>query len=90
MRNPAIDVTRCRRCRYLPKHKTTPRASKQRLEGVSDPGNNVHQAECERHSGPQPAPAETHMVQYVATSISVRIEDTQTRAEAYDRSHEGA
>ena len=66
---------------------TTPRASKQRLEGVSDLGNNVHQVECERHNGPPLAPAETHIAQYVATLISVRIEDIQSRAEAYGRSH---
>ena len=64
-----------------------PRASKQRLEGVADPDNNAHQAECERHIGPQPAPTETHIAQYVATSISARIEDVQKRAAAYDRPH---
>jgi hypothetical protein len=74
-------------CRHLPTHWTMPHASRQRLEGVSDPDNNAHQAECERHTGPQPTPAETHIVQYVAISISARFEDTQMRAGAYDRSH---
>jgi len=64
------------------------RVSKQRLEGVSVRDNNVHQVECERHNGPPLAPAETHIAQYVATLISARIEDNQTRAAAYDRPHE--
>ena len=69
------------------KHRTMPHASKQRLEGVSDHDNNLHQAECERHICPQPAPAEMHIAQYVATSISARFEDTQKGVEAYDKSH---
>jgi hypothetical protein len=87
MGNPAIGSNGHCRCRYLPTHRTMPHASKQRLEDVSGPDNNAHQAECERHTGPQPAPAETHIAQYVATSISARIQDVQTRAGAYDRSH---
>jgi hypothetical protein len=50
-----------------------PHASKQRLEGVSGPDNNAHQAECERHTGPQQAPAETHIAQYVARMVKKHI-----------------
>ena len=90
MGNPAIGANRHRRCRHLPTRRTMPHASRQRLEGVSGPDNNAHQAECERHTGPQPAPAETHIAQYVATSISARVEGTQMRAAAYDRPHQAS
>ena len=87
MGNPAIGSNRHCRCRHLPTHRTMRHASKQRLKGVSSLDNNAHQAECKRHTGPQPAPAETHIAQYVATSILARIEETQMPAGAYDRSH---
>ena len=67
MGNPVIGANRHHRHRYLPKNRTMPHASRQRLEGVSCRDNNAHQAECECHTGPQPAPAETHIAQYVAT-----------------------
>ncbi len=59
---------------------TMPRVSKQRLAGASDPNSNAHQAECDRHSGPRPARAETNIARYVATSFSARIENVQARA----------
>ena len=63
-----------------------PRAAKKRLEGAFNCDNNLHQAECERHNGPQSAPEETHIVQYAATLTSAQIEDAQTLSAAYDKS----
>jgi hypothetical protein len=76
-----VDVDTCQR------NNSMLRVSKQRQEGVSDHDNNVHQVECERHNDPPPAPAETHIAQYVATSTVARIEDDQMRAAAHDRPH---
>ena len=87
MGNPVIGANRHRRCRHLLKAQNYATRLKARQEGVSDRDNNAHQAECERHTGPQPAPAETHIAQCVAILISARIEGTQMRTGAYDRSH---
>ena len=55
------------------------------LASASDPNDNAHQAEGERHSGRRRARAEMHTARYAATSAVVRIADVHAPATTHDR-----